>query len=173
MTLPRYFHALADYHIWATRRLLDDLAPLSDEEWHRDAGLSFFRSMHRAVNHLLLTDGIWWARFAENSSPRIALDAESHTGRADACKALGEGAARWVAWLATLDAGRFDGELAYTRNNGQIIRVPFAPALGHAFNHATHHRGEITAAISAFNRPYPELDWIYKLQQEMPSNKCA
>ena len=85
MQLPRYFARLARYHAWATRKLLaDDLAALSDEEWHRDLRL-FFGSVHRTVNHLLVTDDIWHARFAEGRSPRIALDAQPHADRAPAC----------------------------------------------------------------------------------------
>ena len=44
--------------------------------------------------------------------------------------------------------------------------MPFAPALGHVFNHATHHRGQLTAAMTALGQPGPELDWVYLLQQE-------
>ena len=73
---------------------------------------------------------------------------------------------RWSPWLATLAPERYDGELAYTRNNGEEVRMPFAPALGHVFNHATHHRGQLTAALTAMVQPGPELDWVYLLQQE-------
>ena len=81
MKLATYFAALARYHAWATHKLLADLAPLSDEEWHRDARL-FFGSVHRTVNHLVVTDDIWWARFAEDRSPRIALE----EGQPDTCE---------------------------------------------------------------------------------------
>jgi uncharacterized damage-inducible protein DinB len=167
VNLPDYFLTLADYHVWATRLLLDEhLAGLSDDEWHRDAGL-FFRSVHGTVNHLLVSEEIWFARFAENRSPRIALNAELHADRIALCEALGKAVTRWGAWMAALDAARWDGELVYTRNSGQVVRIPFAPALGHVFNHATHHRGQINAAITGMGRPCPELDWIYKLQGEM------
>ena len=60
MSLPNYFASLARYHAWATQRLVaSNLQGLSDDEWHRDCGL-FFRSVHRTVNHLLLTDNIWF-----------------------------------------------------------------------------------------------------------------
>ncbi|MDR2851585.1 MAG: DinB family protein, partial [Burkholderiaceae bacterium] len=111
-------------------------------------------------------DNAWYARFADNHSPRVALDAELHTGRAQICAALLAAVQRWEPWIATLDAARWDGALTYTRNNGQTMHVPFAPTLGHVFNHATHHRGQITAAITALGQPCPELDWVYKLYQE-------
>ncbi|MEH3086101.1 MAG: DinB family protein [Xylophilus ampelinus] len=166
MQLNDYFSRLARYHAWATRRLLaDDLAALGDAEWHRDLGL-FFGSVHRTANHLLVTDGIWFARFAEGTSPRIPLDAQPHAERAPLCAALAAAADRWAGWIDGLDPARLDGELAYVRNNGEAVRLPFAPALGHAFNHATHHRGQITAAVTALGRPGPSLDWVYLLQEE-------
>jgi uncharacterized damage-inducible protein DinB len=166
MNLKTYFSALADYHAWATRKLLDDyLAPLTDEEWKRDCGL-FFRSIHGTVNHLLVTDHAWYARFADNHSPRTPLNAELHADRAELCAALHASVTRWRAWLTTLAPARFDGELAYTRQNGEAMRVPFTPTLGHVFNHATHHRGQISAVVTAMGHPCPELDWMYQIYQE-------
>lgn len=169
MQLPHYLGFLARYHQWATAKLLDEhLAHLSDAQWHQDCKL-FFGSIHRTVNHLLVTDNIWFARLAEGVSPRMPLDTELYHERDPLTAALAAATRRWTPWLAQLDAERFDGDLVYTRNNGEQVRVPFALALGHAFNHPTHHRGQISAALTGMDRPAPELDWIYLLQQEARS----
>jgi uncharacterized damage-inducible protein DinB len=166
MSLPNYFASLARYHVWATQRLIEsNLHGLSDDDWHRDCGL-YFRSVHGTVNHLLVTDNIWYSRFAEGKSLRMPLDTVLHDDRTAVCEALGTAVTRWSPWLSNLSPERFDGELHYTRNNGEEIRIPFAPALGHVFNHATHHRGQLTAALTAMVQPGPELDWVYLLQQE-------
>jgi len=166
MSLANYFASLGRYHVWATNRLIaSNLAGLSDEDWHKDCGL-YFRSVHLTVNHLLVTDNIWFARFAEGKSLRMSLDTEVHTDRAEVCNALAAAVTRWSPWLATLPPERYDGDLAYTRNNGEKVLIPFAPALGHVFNHATHHRGQVAAALTAMAQPGPELDWVYLLQQE-------
>ena len=166
MHLPQYFASLARCHQWATALLLDEhLAHLSDAQWHQDCKL-FFGSIHRTVNHLLVTDNIWFARLAEGISPRMALDTELYHERDPLAAALHASVRRWSPWLAALDPSRFDGELVYTRNNGESVCVPFALALGHAFNHPTHHRGQISAALTGMDRPAPDLDWIYLLQQE-------
>ncbi len=49
---------------------------------------------------------------------------------------------------------------------GDFESLPFAPTLGHVFDHATHHRGQITAAITAMGYPCPEIDWVWMLQAE-------
>ena len=166
MRLPDYFIQVARYHAWATHKLFaDDLARLSDDEWHRDLRL-FFGSVHRTVNHLLVADTIWFARFADNTSLRIALDAELHAGRAELCAALGAAVDRWAPWAETMDARRLDGDLVYTRTDGEAVRIPYAPALGHVFNHATHHRGQLTAGVTAMGHAGPSLDWAHLLQIE-------
>ena len=166
MSLPNYFASLGRYHVWATHKLLDvNLKSLSDADWRRDCGL-YFKSVHGTVNHLLVTDNIWFARFAEGRSPRVPLDAVLHAERSEVCDALRQAVTRWMPFIAALAPDRYDGELAYTRNNGEEVRIPFAPALGHVFNHATHHRGQLTAALTGMVQPGPELDWVYLLQQE-------
>ena len=166
MNLSTYFTDLARYHVWATQRLLSGpLAPLSDDEWHRDCGL-FFRSVHRTVNHLLLTDNIWCGRFAEGVSLRAPLDAELHADRSALVADLQAAVQRWPRWVPTVTPERYGGELTYTRTNGEAVRIPFATALGHVFNHATHHRGQISAALTGMGYPGPELDWVTLLQQE-------
>ena len=42
----------------------------------------------------------------------------------------------------------------------------FAAALVHVFNHATHHRGQITAAVTTLGHRCPVLDMVFMLQQE-------
>jgi uncharacterized damage-inducible protein DinB len=54
---------------------------------------------------------------------------------------------------------------------GQAMTLPFAPTLVHVFNHATHHRGQITAALTMLGQPGPELDLVYFLQaQQAPAS---
>ena len=44
--------------------------------------------------------------------------------------------------------------------------LPFAITLAHVFNHGTHHRGQITAAVTAIGHEAPELDLVFMLQAE-------
>jgi uncharacterized damage-inducible protein DinB len=161
-----HFTALARYNVWATQRLLDAIAPLSDTDYRRDVGL-FFKSIHGTLNHLLVGEHlIWFRRFAEGVSPKDSLDREAEADRQRLATALLDGAARWEPLIQSWPAERFDGQLSYTTMSGTPANLPFAATLGHVFNHGTHHRGQITAALTALGQPGPDLDWVVLLQAQ-------
>ena len=143
-----HFQTLARYNVWATARVLDATAALPEHDYRRDVGL-FFKSIHGTLNHLLVGEHLlWFRRFDEGISPTLALNAEVEPDRAALAERLQAGAACWEPLIA-----RWPAE-------------PFAATLAHVFNHGTHHRGQITAALTALGQPCPELDLVYFLQTE-------
>ena len=169
MNAHAHFLQLARYNVWATRRLLDAVAAVSEADYRKDVGL-FFKSIHGTLNHLLVGEHmLWYPRFAKGTSPSVALNAEVEPDRARLGQALRGGAANWLPLIESWAAERFDGSLNYTNMRGQAMSLPFAPTLAHVFNHGTHHRGQITAALTALDHPCPELDLVYLLQEESKS----
>src|SRR3982751_3833540 len=80
--LRAYFAGLARYGVWATALLYEHVDRLSEDDYRRDAGL-FFKSVHATLNHLLVAEHrLWFPRFAEGVSNRLALDVELETDRA-------------------------------------------------------------------------------------------
>jgi uncharacterized damage-inducible protein DinB len=162
-----HFLMLARYNVWATDRLLDrHVAELSDDEYRRDVGL-FFKSVHGTLNHLLLGERcLWFERFANGVSPRRKLNEEVHADRATLQSALKQAVRGWIPAIQSWDAARYDGALHYTSTDGAPRRVPFAAALTHVFNHGTHHRGQITAALTMLGHEAPELDLLIPVLAE-------
>jgi uncharacterized damage-inducible protein DinB len=163
--LRAYFVSLARYDSWATARLHEHIDRLSEADYRRDAGL-FFKSVHGTCNHLLVAGRLWFPRVAEGVSNRMALDDELESDRAALRSGLLEAAARWQPLIESLADARFAGTLDYTTTRGIAQSLPFAPTLGHVFNHGTHHRGQITAAITAMGYPCPEIDMVWMLQAQ-------
>ncbi|MFN4361415.1 MAG: DinB family protein [Hylemonella sp.] len=162
-----YLASLARYNLWATHRLYNALDMLPEADYRGDAGL-FFRSIHGTLNHLLVaSDRIWYRRFAEGVSPRdVQLSDEIESDRLALKAALLRSAERWGELVQTFPAERYTGTIEYTTMRDTAAVLPFAATLGHVFNHGTHHRGQITAALTARGHAAPELDWVYMLQQE-------
>ena len=142
------------------------MVAVPDADYRRDAGL-FFKSIHGTLNHLLVAEHLLWQRrFAEGVSPKLALDEEAEPDRARLAARLLEGAARWQPLLESWPAARFEGTLDYTNTRGEDVALPFALTLAHVFNHGTHHRGQISAALTQLGQPGSELDMVYMLQAE-------
>ena len=166
MNLNDHFATLARYNLWATRKLYEHVDALPEADYRRDTGL-FFKSVHGTLNHLLVGEhGVWFARFRSGVSNPISLNTELEPDRARLRERLIDGAQRWTPLIATIPFERFDGTLEYTTTRGVPQSLPFAATLAHVFNHGTHHRGQITAAITAMGHPCPEIDMVWMLQAQ-------
>jgi uncharacterized damage-inducible protein DinB len=166
MDARAYFTTLARYNVWATGTLFEHVDALPHADYRRDAGL-FFKSVHGTLNHLLVAEQLaWFPRFDKGVSNRLALDAELETDRAALRTRSLDSAQQWLAAIASWRESRFDGTLDYITSQGAVLSLPFASTLGHVFNHGTHHRGQITAALTAMGHACPELDLVRMLQAE-------
>jgi uncharacterized damage-inducible protein DinB len=166
MNSTDHFSTLARYNLWATQRLLAAADKLDDAGYRKDVGL-FFKSIHGTLNHMLVAEHLlWYPRFAKGLSPKLALDMEAEPVRERLGQALKGGAANWQPLIESWPTERFDGKLSYNTSKGQAMSLPFAATLTHVFNHGTHHRGQITAALTALGQPCPVLDLVFMLQEE-------
>jgi len=163
--MQSYFDMLARYHLWATEKILHKIASVSEDDYRRDHGL-FFRSLHGTLNHLLVADLHWYGRFTDAAPLTMALDAEAKHDRTALSVALRTAAGRWRDFLAGLQPQRFDADLHYRTVAGVQTVTPFMGTLAHVFNHGTHHRGQLSAAMTGMGYACPELDLIYMLREE-------
>lgn len=158
---------MARYHAWATERLLTSVAPIPDEFYSKPCGL-FFGSIHGTLNHLLLVDsGLWYPRFVQAPTTSLALDAELESDRTSLAARLIAVTARWSGYVESLDEPALADDLHYTMTTGQARVLPMSGALLHVFNHGTHHRGQITAAISMLGFEYQPLDLPFLIFSEL------
>jgi uncharacterized damage-inducible protein DinB len=162
MRQQEYFATLAGYHIWAHGCLLKALESMLDADYHADQGL-FFRSVHRTLNHLLLVDLLWQGRLTGKPFPISGLDQELVKERGRLADELLQGAETLQGLVLQLDETRFELPNPYVDTAGKRQEYPLALQLAHAFNHATHHRGQVTAVISRLGLETPVLDLPYFL----------
>lgn len=154
---------LAAYHGWANSTLLARIGEVPDGPYYAPAGL-FFKSIHGTLNHLLLADRSWYGRFIGKPESYASLALELESDR----HALAEQvAARHLLWQGLIDrapSSMVAGQLHYRTTAGTASTTPWAGTLIHVFNHATHHRGQLTAALTGMGYECPELDLIYYLR---------
>jgi uncharacterized damage-inducible protein DinB len=152
------FAMFAAYNRWANRRIYEVAGALPDGEFVADRGL-FFGSVMRTLNHILVADRIWMKRFTGRGEAPGRLDAVLHE-TFEALRAARESEDERIAgFVAGLDEAGFSRSFTYSPISvpGGITQ-PLAPALFHLFNHQTHHRGQVHAALTGLGEEGPALD---------------
>ncbi|BDA80846.1 damage-inducible protein DinB [Leptospira kobayashii] len=154
---------LARYHQWATGHLFLHIQGIPEEDYKRDFGL-FFKSVHGTLNHLLVAERLWYTRFADNFSPVVSLDTEVESDRLKLRELAIHESGKWESFIQSLSS--IPKKLEYSTMRGFQANLPYILTLAHVFNHGTHHRGQIIAAITAMGYSSPEIDLVYMLQAE-------
>lgn len=157
MDLPPYFRMLARYNRVANQRLFECCSQLHDSEYRRQRQGSF-GSIHGLLNHILLGDRIWMERFEGGGCLTPALDTVLFDDFSGLQSARVEQDARIEAFFEHVDADFFSRTLRYTNNRGKDYVEDAAVAVGHFFNHQTHHRGQVHVMLSQTPVAPPWLD---------------
>ncbi|EMJ88707.1 DinB family protein [Leptospira meyeri] len=151
------------YHIWATNLLYDSIDTLSEEDYKKDIGL-FFKSIHGTLNHLLLVEKVWYSRLIREVYVPSSLAEELEPDRQTLKSRMIQSLERWDSFLADLDNSIWETIFRYKTMRGFETELIFCDVVQHNFNHRTHHRGQITAAITQLGGKSPEIDYVYYLQ---------
>jgi len=147
-----------DYTIWASRRLVESAALLTPEELNRD-----FRHADRSVLgtlvHIFAADRTWLGRLEGQPTSKF-LDPETDL-RMDVLEnewpALHR---RWLKWLDTQTDATLLEPLGYRDLKGNEHQTPPWQIVLHVVNHATHHRGQVSAMLRAMGHSPPPVDLI-------------
>ena len=148
---------LARYNRLANERLYGVCAGLSEAELKRPRQ-AFFTSIHGTLNHILLGDRIWLARFEGGVAPSTGLDAILYEDFAELRIARVAEDARIEAFAAGLAPEFLGGSIRYVNNAGRAFDDPVDLLLTHLFNHQTHHRGQVTDLLMQTETKPPVLD---------------
>lgn len=160
-----YFRRLARYNGWANRRLFEAAGKLDAAAWEAPRS-GFFGSLQKTLNHILVADRIWLARFEGREHGLHALDQILHPDFPALKRAREAEDARIERHLEELPAASLGDELAYRNMAGEAKRTPRDLALAHFFNHQTHHRGQAHAMLSGTAVSPPPLDLLYFLSED-------
>jgi uncharacterized damage-inducible protein DinB len=142
-----YCQLLARYNRWMNERLFAAAATLSDEVRRQDRG-AFFGSIHRTLDHILWGDRVWLGRFTGEPCTVAAYGADTHTEFATMSRERDSTDTRILDWAGALSADWLAGPLDYrAASDGKLRRLPAWIAATHLFQHATHHRGQVTTLL--------------------------
>jgi uncharacterized damage-inducible protein DinB len=169
VSLIAHFQMLARYNTIANQRLYEACSRLDPEEYRRERAASF-RSVHRTLNHILLGDRIWMARFTETGHTTTPpLGGELYTDFASLQAARVAEDARIEAFLADATEEFLAKEVRYVNSEGEHHADPAGLLLAHLFNHQTHHRGQVHVMLTQTAVRPPALDMHRAIRPEAES----
>jgi uncharacterized damage-inducible protein DinB len=147
MDLVSHFQMLATYNRIANERIYEACAALHDEDY-RKARAGSFGSIAALLNHILLGDRIWMARFEGGGTTTPPLDTTLFDDFASLRTARREEDVRIESFFQQLQPADFLRTMSYVNNKGRQYEEAAPVAFAHFFNHQTHHRGQVHVMLS-------------------------
>ena len=159
-----YVQTMARYGAWQNESLSSAADGLSDAARDEDRG-AFFGSISATLNHLLWGDRIWMSRFVGTPPPQRASIPESvqeTTDWQDYRAARAQMDATIQQWATALDPAWLQGDLNWFSGAAQReVCKPKSMLVMHFFNHATHHRGQVHAMLTAAGASTGDTDLFF------------
>lgn len=147
---------LSRYNQWQNEKLYGLLAPLPREELTRDRGM-FFGNILATLDHILMVDGHIFGYIRGEApppfDPKRRIETEFDTLRA---ARIGLDARLRLA-CESAAPGWFDEIIVMA--NGR--RLPRSFWWAQLFNHATHHRSQVTSELTHMGVDYGNTDLPY------------
>lgn len=148
--------SLVDYDAWATHRVLDAAARLTNEQFNAAAGAPE-RTVRQLLIHPLGTMAFWRAMLLGQERP------DTSGGGLDdvaAIRAWSDGLRDdYRAWVAGLSAADLDRAFV-TRMGART----WSEMLVQVAQHAIHHRGEVASLLTAYGQSPGDLDYLFSLR---------
>jgi uncharacterized damage-inducible protein DinB len=162
MSTKEWALEMALYNTWQNEKLYGLCDGLSDAERQRDRGI-FFGSIHRALDHILMVDGVLWDFTLSGTPPR---DWDPNRKITDDYSTLRQARMAFDAMvlekLKLQPKTWLDEVVAYHHPRlGRERSHPRQFTLMQMFNHGTHHRAQVTASLHAMGIDYGNTDLPY------------
>jgi uncharacterized damage-inducible protein DinB len=175
--LLEHYRQMARYNRWMNEKLYAVCGSLDDAELARDRG-AFFGSIRGTLNHLLLADRVWMSRFTGDPARFASHDASGskvevtslrdvlYPNFEDLKRERERTDAEILAWVTELEDAKLLETLHYETLSGVPQAHPGWWAIGHFFNHQTHHRGQVTTLLMQAGRDPGVTDLLAMIRAE-------
>ncbi len=160
MALSKWALEMAQYNRWQNQNLAQTCQGLPEDAITADAGM-FFGSILRTLNHILLVDSWFYRLMSTGRFPKVDFDPEEqlharfsslcdHRRRLD-CDIVDMMRSRQEAWYA-------ESITVFTSSMKAPKSYPRFFLLAQMFNHATHHRSQVTSELFRRSVDYGNTD---------------
>jgi uncharacterized damage-inducible protein DinB len=155
---PSYCQLMANYNQWMNSRMYALCAQLDEQELLAPRGL-FFESIYLTLNHIMYGDQAFMARFKRTGEYPAAIGDELYSGFAELHRERQAFDQQLIDWSGELSHEWLKETLSYTSKVDNKPRtVEHWILVTHLFNHQTHHRGQVTTALSQLGHDMGSTD---------------
>ena len=172
MDMQGHYVSMSEYNMWANTQLFADVSELTAEQQIEDVGI-YFRSILSTLTHMLGTDRAWTFILRGGALPDMRLPPPP-TNFAQLNAERQEEDRNIVAWMRGVSNAWLSEPFNFTSGlgsfSGKTYKGTHGSALTHVFNHQTHHRGQVHAALTRLGVSEPRaLDILVKGFDELAS----
>lgn len=154
---------LFEFNAWASRRMFEATAPLSEEEFTRDLKNSF-ASIRDTIVHIVGAEWVWLSRW-NGRSPSEIPNTTAEMMHAEIVRWWYDIEVERDAYLNALTPEALDAIIPYRNFAGVHFALPLWPMMRHQVNHSTYHRGQIMTMLKQLgHKPIP-TDMILMYQE--------
>jgi uncharacterized damage-inducible protein DinB len=147
------------HHAWATDRVLEVCAGLSDEQLATTVP-GTYGSILETLRHLVGADASYLHLLTDGAVPALD-DAEEAALDLAGMRALAAGFGPAWDGIATSDRDPDEDVVRY-RDDGSSSHAPYGVRVAQVLHHGTDHRSQICTALTSLGIEPPEIDvWAY------------
>ena len=165
------FLLLAKYNRWMNQSIYKTCLAMGQDSVDKNQH-SFFSSISKTLNHLLLGDLVWLYRCSGDKGVMRFVDGDGHDFKITSLNQVifSKLEELWekrksvdneiVKYIENLSSDRVNELVEYRSTDGGLHSKELRTILTHWFNHQTHHRGQITALIHQQGYEFGTTDLI-------------
>lgn len=155
ITLIKHFQMLARYNTLANLRIYQACSQLSRAELTRFRP-SFFGSIYATLNHILVSDRLWLARFANNTVKADEAILDETFSELQRARIVEDG--HIESFTKNMTEEFLQETIKYYDRDGKFQQDSAILLLEHFFHYQTHHRGQVHDMITQTEIIPPVLD---------------
>jgi len=165
MTDKSHIRKLIGYMIWADEQMCAAAGALSDEEYHREQGISL-GSVHKLLVHGMAAQWLWLLRW--KNEPPIKIETEAlYPTRESLTRRWPHVHAALLGFLEEQTESTLAVIVSYRNSRGEAMSLPLGILMVYLVDHATYHRGQINSMIKrAGGKPWGGSMYMYMIEQE-------
>jgi uncharacterized damage-inducible protein DinB len=157
---------LYQYDVWATKRIIDMVTPLAQEQYDKNLNSSH-GGVRGTLTHIYAADWIWFERWKGNSPTSLIQESDFPT--LASLKEKWEGHFTEIeAFVKSLSDKKLREQWSYKDIKGNPHAEPLVHQMQHKVNHSSYHRGQIVTMVRQLGLKAQSTDLInyYRLQEK-------